>query len=240
MQRFRWWLILCCACLAGMVVLAETLTGSETYQTRTTADLNGDGKADTIVFTWKKGQPTYTLQVGAVKQVVRLDAIDEAVSGVRVVDLHTGARGKELVVCTTGGSNTAFQFYAYDGKALHILGRVGQQVEIPGAGFIYVKGWAGFWQRLNKYTLNANTHKLELVPQPFHYVGVSGTVQRSLPIYAAQAKKTVVANLQPKSKVLILLNQGNWYLIKSTTGLVGWMPAGDVTDKNFPDLPWGG
>jgi len=223
-----------------MFVLAETLTGNETYQTRTSADLNGDGKAETVTFTWKKGQPTYTLQVGAVKLTVRLDPIDESVSGVRVVDLNTGARGKELAVCTTGGSNTAFQFFAYDGAALYLLGRVGQQVEMPGAGFIYAKEWAGFWNRLDKYALNPKTHKLEIVPQPFYYVGATGTVQRSLPIYAAQAKKTVVANLLPKSKVLILLNQGNWYLVKSTTGLVGWMPAGAITDTNFPDLPWGG
>lgn len=65
-------------------------------------------------------------------------------------------------------------------------------------------------------------------------------MQRSLPIYAGQEKKTVVANLLPKSKVLILLNQGEWYLVKSTTGLVGWLPAADVTEENFPDLDWAG
>lgn len=50
----------------------------------------------------------------------------------------------------------------------------------------------------------------------------------------------MVANLLPKSKLLILLNQGEWYLVKSTTGLVGWLPAADVTEENFPDLSWAG
>lgn len=50
MRKYTLLTCLLCACLAGLV-LAQVLTGSETYQTRTTADLNGDGKADTIVFT---------------------------------------------------------------------------------------------------------------------------------------------------------------------------------------------
>ena len=230
--------IMLLACLACAAWAAETLNGGETYQTKATADLNGDGTAETITLAWKKEQKTYTLQVGTLKSVGNVEYRE--VQGFRIVDLDSSARGKELVVYSAIANEQVFQFYRYTGKTLILLGEFAQEVTIPGAGFIYTKYWCGFWNRLDKYILNHKSSRLELVPQPFNYVGVEGTVLRSLPIYATQAKKTVVAHLQPKSTVMILLNHGDWYLIKSATGLTGWLPEKDITPENFDNLPWGG
>jgi len=118
------------------------------------------------------------------------------------------------------------------------MGLLRRWPSFPGNGIVYVDDWAGFWKRMDKYVLNKQTRKLDHVKQPFYYVGVTGTVDSSIPIYAATDMKTPVANLLPKSAVLILLNDGKEnYLLKSTTGLVGWVKE-DTLNRHFSDLPW--
>lgn len=54
-------------------------------------------------------------------------------------------------------------------------------------------------------------------------MGVEATVNEMYPIYQAKSKQNVVANLSPSSQCLILVyDLSGWYLIKSSTGLVGW------------------
>jgi len=163
------------------------------------------------------------------------------VYGFYIADLDTSVPGKEIAVGIGEWTTDAYRFFGYDGKSIYPLGQVGDgdtQIETSGAGFLYARGWMGFWQGVKKYTLNTKARRLEEVTQPFYYVGAEGTVKQSQPIYAAREKKTMVANLQPKSKIEVLLKQGDWYVLKSTTGLVGWIHEKDLTNQQYFELPY--
>jgi len=223
--------------------LARAADNDTQYAMRGSADLNGDGKAEPIAITWKQGQQTFILQVGAQTLTERLENAEWSVEGFRVVDLNTQTREKELeILLSPDGVYAAYRYYAFDGTTLSRLGELtgsDTYVEIVGAGgFLYFRSSESFWQLTQKFTLNPKTRRLEEVPQPFYYVGTPGTVKQSQPIYATREKKTVVANLQVNSDIEVLLKLGDWYLMKSTTGLVGWIHEKDLTNQRFFELPY--
>jgi hypothetical protein len=198
-------------------------------------DLNGDKKAEKITLTLdKKDDRYFTLTIGTASIKGKLD---DSIDGFKVVDIDKADIFKEVAVHTPGPSDDdEYRLYWYDGKTIKEVGYLSRWPEFPGYGIVYVKSWAGFWSPIDKYVLNKTTHKLELVKQPFYYVGVTATVEKGVPIYAGQDMKTVVANLLQKSKVLILLNSGDHYLVKSTTGLVGWIKEKTIYES-FSGMP---
>ena len=124
-----------------------------------------------------------------------------------------------------------YWIYWYDGKAIRFIDELAW-VTFSGHGFLYAEDWMGFWRQKDKYLLNETTMKLSQVEQPYYYVGVEAPVEASIPLYAMKGGTTIVANLKPKSKVIVLLydpapddrkqKDNDWYLIKTESGLVGW------------------
>lgn len=67
---------------------------------------------------------------------------------------------------------------------------------------------------------------LKLVPQPFWSVGQVLPVDRSAPIRESIGGAVVVANLKPGSEVTVVLESAEkpeWFLLRTSTGLVGWI-----------------
>jgi len=89
--------------------------------------------------------------------------------------------------------------------------------------------------------------KLREVPQEFYFVGAEGTVKRSFPItFDRTARSAPVANLAQGSRIQVLLaapsaqqGQPPHYLVKSTTGLVGWTTHAELEQKT-EGLPFAG
>jgi trigger factor len=176
------------------------------------ADLNGDGKAEQIKLTIaNEDTGQFTLTIG--NQTVKDEC--HGVDSLQVVDIDKGDKIKEVNVFIHGDSDYNENWvYWYDSKAIRLVAKLNGAPNFagslsegyPGNGIVYVKELTSFWNPLDKYALNANTHTLELVKQPFYYVGITAVVEKSIPIYADEKMKTAVATLLPKSKVEILLN----------------------------------
>ncbi|RKH48126.1 hypothetical protein D7Y23_20765 [Corallococcus sp. AB050B] len=206
-------------------------------------DLDGDGKPEAVSLTAGAGGK-FTLKAG--EATVQGNAPRAEVRGFTVVDLATGDKWKELVVHSLGGVDEDHRFflYGYDGKALRPLGDVHALTEAKGNGIVLVDTWMGFWQRRDKYTLDRKAWKLVHVPQELYAVGVDATVKKSFPLAQNRTGSAVVATTAQGSKVQVLAAsipaKGEvQYLVKSSTGLLGWVP-GNVLMESTEGLPLAG
>ncbi|MDP2210347.1 MAG: hypothetical protein Q8J63_01250 [Candidatus Aquicultor sp.] len=204
------------------------------------ADLNGDSKPESISISDIRPSGDFVLHINDLTVKGDLKSIGVPADGFVVVDIDTSDRYQEVGVHTPGPSDDdAYLFYWYDGSAIHEMkARLGRWPKFPGNGIVYVDSWMGFWKITDKYVLTKKRN-LRLVPQQFHYVGETGMVHKSIPLYERPASSNIVANLKVNSPIVVVLADlsGNpeeaqdiWYLIKTETNLLGWT-KGHV----FPD-----
>lgn len=166
-------------------------------------DLNGDGKVEDISISEITEWGDFVLKVDKVSIKGKLS--DEA-DGFVIVDIDTADKYKEIAVHTPGPSDDdEYLIYWYDGKSIKEMGRLSRWPEFLGNGIILVNDWMGFWAKRDKYVLNKKTRTLRLVPQELYYVGIEAKVKESFPIYKTRQSSEIVANLKPKSKILILV-----------------------------------
>jgi hypothetical protein len=255
-MRSTFTLLLLCACLLD-ATLCIGAAMNDVIKTAF-ADLTGDGNKVTITYTADaQNDGGFTLKISTVTLHVA-DKAMESPSGFQLAKIDSSDRYTEIVVYEPAGSDwNDYLFYWFDGHAIHRM-NAGDRLlffgypSFPGNGCMYAAQWMGFWQATNKYQLDKKTHTFKFVPQEFYYISapdeqghdkpVYGTVRKSIPIYETRTKKAVVANLRVGSKVLFLLcdhTANNWYLVKSESGLVGWINELSI-QPNFDGLDWAG
>lgn len=105
---------------------------------------------------------------------------------------------------------------------------------IPGNGSIYIAGHTNNMFNMRRKFAFRNG-KFSEVRQAFYYVGLDTVTNADLTLYATPeptpAGHEIVARVPKDSKVLVVLNRGDHYLIKTPFGLLGWM--------KLPDAPLG-
>ncbi|RKH05448.1 hypothetical protein D7V97_23930 [Corallococcus sp. CA053C] len=210
------------------------------------ADLDGDGKPDAVALT-PGADGRFTLKVGAV--TLQGNAAGNEVRGFTVVDLDTGDKWKELLVHSIGDMDDDHRFflYGYDGKAVRSLGDVRALTEAKGNGIVLVDTWMGFWHQREKYALDRKAWRLTQVPQELYAVGVEATVKKSFALARSRTESAVVATTAQGSKVQVLAASvpakaewnDVWYLVKSSSGLLGWV-RGKTLLESTEGLPLAG
>jgi hypothetical protein len=157
--------------------------------------------------------------------------------GMKVIDIDKRDKYKEIEVFYDGGRYDLrnFYYYSFDGNTIYtLIENAAQALSFNGYGIILESTWMDFWNKTEKYVLNNENHRLEQIPQAFYYVGAEAKVLEMFPIYRNKDKKDVVANLSPSSQCIILLFEGpDWFLIKSSSGLVGW--TDDLSKLQLPN-----
>ncbi|AGC41389.1 hypothetical protein MYSTI_00030 [Myxococcus stipitatus DSM 14675] len=213
----------------------------------TTADLNGDGKPEAISVKGyeNNGDFDFVLTVGV--SVHRMKVGSE-VLGLSLLDLDSSDKFKEVAVHSgmTDTDNIAIVF-RYDDRNLKPLGTVPALTEVKGNGIILSDSWRGFWNGRDKYVVDPKTQKLTLVPQEFYYVGQEATVRESFPITQTRSDKKPVAQLAVGSRIQVVAaarvpgspHTAFAYLVKSSTGLMGWTTP-EVLSAKTDGLPWAG
>ncbi len=216
-------------------------------------DIDGDGSPESITVTKGGGPGEFTLSIDGVTIVDTLKMGDT--DGFVVVDIDTSDPYKEIAVHTPAENDDInddeYIIYFFDGISIKEVGRVFWWPEIFGNGIVLVDGWMGFWQIRDKYVLDKATRTLKLVPQELYYVGIEAHVKKSFPVYRSRTGNEVIANTMPGSNFLILacdpspkcLNAYSelddyfcdWYLIKTVTGLVGWVRCETLLDYEKVD-----
>ena len=97
----------------------------------------------------------------------------------------------------------------------------GLTLYIPGNGNLYCEGHTNnYFNERKKYQLKNDS--LIRVEQPFKYVGIKTRTKGILKLYADKNKESLVATLPSNAEIEVLINDKDYYLIKTSFGLVGW------------------
>lgn len=98
----------------------------------------------------------------------------------------------------------------------------GKKLYILGNGTLFTSGHTNnMFDMRRKYQVGKDS--ITEVLQPFYYVGVKSKTLRPAVLYRSQEMKEIIAHLPKNYAVEILLNQGEFYLVKTTFGLTGWL-----------------
>ena len=207
-------------------------------------DLNGDGQKEKILLSdFEFGHGLFKLKIGEFSISGKLE--NGRPDGFMVVDIDKNDKFKEVAVHTPGPSDDdEYLIYGFDGTSIKKMGYFYRWPTFFGNGIVHVKDWMGFWSKIDKYVLQKSPRKLKKVPQEFYYVGVEVFVKKSFPVYRTRKGEKRVAYLKPISNILLLLCDpsskkffDHWYLIKSSSGLIGWAKLGSF-ERKVEGLMW--
>jgi hypothetical protein len=217
-------------------------------QATLSADIDGDGKPDTISTLYSPSNRTLNVTIGGSTLLTTIQSTDVKPE-LEVIQIHSDRKQRQVLV-TLDSSMDYKDYYIFGfskGKTVLLGSFGGQNLKVSGNGVVYAEDWLGFFQIKQKYGLSTTTGKLVEIPQPFYYCGAEGTIRKSTKLLLEPNKKSnEVAVLAAGAKVTLLLMKskpekiGNdaWYLVKSEGGLVGWYFVGS-SDGDI-DLPWAG
>lgn len=226
-----------------LLTMATAASGNEfKFKWQAYKDLNGDGSKEKISLHKDKSDSSkFTLKIG--RHQISGQLGDE-VYGFAIIDIQKADKYFEVAVYTPGPSDDdEYMIFWYNGQKIAQVGHISRWPTFKGNGIVYVKGWMDFWKVMHKYALVRN-HRLKMVHQPFYYVGIKTRIKkgRNFIIHLnPQHRAVAVANLIPGSKIELLVakikESGEaWYLVKSTSGLIGWAYH-DIIVRNVANLP---
>ncbi len=231
------------------VAVDQSLSSGLNPVTSADADLNGDGKMERIsISAISEGQHNFVLRIN--ENSVKGRLFEGSTDGFVVLDIDTTDGNQEIAVHTPGPScDDEYLVFGYAGDTVKQMGRLSRWPIFPGNGIVLVDQWMGFWRKRDKYVLNQQTRTLDLVPQELYYLGIEATVEKVFSVCRTREDTTIVADLVPQSKVIVLLCDPSpthckdmeslnfedfycdWYCIKSKEGIIGWARLGVFWDK---------
>lgn len=231
----------------AVVVLLSTSAGYAAklkYVKSVTADLDGNGTKEKAYLRVSKDRAKPSvLHVGTLSA----DVNAESPEGLAIVDIDSKDRFKEIIVnCGNPYDGGSFgHVYEYDGKSLKKLGVLEREPQFTGHGIIYAQSWTCSFMIRKKFALNSKTRQIEEIRQPMYYIGKSFKAEKSFPVFLSPTDTSIVANVEPKSQVLIIAvafqpvkqkttdpnkyeTFEQWYLVKTHSGLMGWVRDQDA------------
>ena len=203
----------------------------------TLVDLNGDGKPEIIVL---KNNESFGF-ILSISGIQYTDSpYDNPPDRLEIIDIDKTDTYKEVLLhfpSSTDDPDDGNMILWYNGSSIFKMGDCIGWPVFPGNGIVYIDHYTGFWTQRDKYEIDPSTGKLIHVPQYGYFVGVRATVKKPFVIYREQELQHKVALLARDSEIeLILYAPGNnelvahFYLVKSQTGLTGWVKEFDVFD----------
>lgn len=238
--------------LFSIIVLVASLTNASAQSDNPVsvkADLNGDGKADTVTLSIESGEDgaltgssKYVLQVN---DSIFRDIPDGILGDLRIEDIYTEDKYKEIILRMNPDSENPFDvIYSYDGK------KVAEMVLLEGIvgeiynGNIYVDCNKGFWTKTEKYKLNNKLRKLIHIPQDYYFVGLNIITTEAFAIYNSPEEKKELAVVESGEFARILVcreskvkDSDDWYSVISKDRLLGWVKY-SMIENRFREMDW--
>lgn len=158
---------------------------------------------------------------------------DAGVYMVYVTDVKLKADDADYRVlrCDSGGSDDPQCVIATtqdpNGPGVAIPGRL---FVIPGDGCVYSAGHTDnmFDTRAVHCLVGA---ELKPVAQPFNYAGLKSKALKELTLTADKSNGAVVARIEKGQFVEVVLQDGDWYLLRNRFGLTGWAKLATDTQQ---------
>lgn len=219
------------------------------------SDLDGDGQPERVTVALREAPKRACVVTAAGVEYTWATEFDEECM-IEAIDLDSSDKLKEIVLHDSSGTDYAREvFLRYQNKQWKVLGTIAAtfsgQREVPGAGFVLVPDWAGFFVMRKKYVLQKEA-LTELVPE-LYSVDVKAKVQTSFALQLSRSNPEPLAKLKVGSEIQILAYAPTQacaagsdapfapcalFLVRSASGLLGWVRF-DVLQANA-ELPLAG
>ena len=162
---------------------------------------------------------------------------------INAIDVYLDeAKSKKLNLVYSEGASVDPQFILREiNSTMESAHFNGMNIYIPGNSAVYVSGHTdNYFNEHRKYIFTDG--KFSEVKQPFLYVGLDTVALKDIKIFADKSYKDVIATIPKNSQVMVLLADGNDYLLKTSFGLVGWFHNQDQsgTDISIKGLYFNG
>ncbi len=138
-------------------------------------------------------------------------------------------------------ADPSFDFFKLiNGEYIFLFTIEGQQLFIPGNGNLYISGEANNMFHKKRKFKYINDNIVE-VKQPFYYVGKTTVTLKPIKLYSDKNCTYVLATLPAKAKIEIIAAQStdeynNYFLIKSSFGLLGWWKLDNDYSEKIEDF----
>jgi len=138
------------------------------------------------------------------------------------VKLHPSDTDYHVLRCDSGGSDDPQCVLSTtqdpNGPGVAIPGRL---FVIPGDGCVYSAGHTDNMFDTRAAHCLVGT-ELKPVAQPFHYAGLKSKALKTLTLYSTKTDTAAVATIEKGQFVEVVLQDGDWFLLRNRFGLTGW------------------
>lgn len=175
--------------------------------------------------------------------IVDVNSVDDNLDNKRIgfVEIGKGQESEILMKFSYGMSDDpSFEFYKKESdKLIHLFSIEGQQIFIPGNGFIYVSGIANnAFDKKIKYKFVAN--EIHEVDQALYYVGLQTRTIKQVKLFSDKAQLKLLATLPKNTPIEVVASEFTeecqFYLVKSSFGLLGWWKMDNWNSKEIENL----
>lgn len=148
------------------------------------------------------------------------------------------ASAEEYMILFSFGISMDPHFRIYRDDKL--IGKVdGWELFVPGNGFLYTRGHTNnMFNQRRKYRFSGNG--ITEVKQPAYYVGLKSSTTKPIKLFSNKSLSTVLAELPADTEVEVLVNEGNYFLVKTPFGLAGWIKPEAVANSGIDGLFYAG
>lgn len=206
-------------------------------QDSATADLDGDGKDETIEVVYREDDTRWELRCGD----AFISDWYEAPEGMYLVDLDRDDGRREIAVCDHGpSSDDTTTFYAYDDGAFRRIGSIsGILPDGDGKGRLstHARSWQGpllTWFFRIEYALDASG-RLAMMPTRWYASDLPVTVKVDLTTYAEPGTENAGPVLPAGTACTIDLSDiSTWFRLTAQDGTQGWIRFIDGENLQLP------
>jgi hypothetical protein len=207
-------------------------------------DLNGDGRADKLEVLASEGQGGLQAVKVVVNGVSLADIQMYKELAVSIVDVNTADKNQQILVDGTSESGKKwFTFFIWDGKkvisAMKVdTGSPNGAYKLIDSGQVIIEKPRGFWTERAIWKLAG--FKFDEISQPFFAVGKAAFVESPIVlVYEPNTTGPVTEVGGGTSVDIILCTRGDkpWYLLKTDTGLLGWIDGREIGESIKPGDP---
>ncbi|AIQ65065.1 hypothetical protein PSTEL_20020 [Paenibacillus stellifer] len=203
---------------------------------KTTLDLNGDGKKDTVTLKSTAGGDSYTLTVNKSSVSGTGDNLDGVMY---ICDLDSKDKYKEIAITESGPSDDySTYFYSYNGRKLIYMGRVqGAEhvIKVNGSGKLVTKTRGDIlqtWFYSDEYSLSAS-RKLVHIPRTYYKMNTIVTVKKQLKLQKSPTNSGTAAILKGGEKAVITeTDNQKWCAVVTKDGVKGWVAVSGFSRIN--------
>jgi len=228
--------------LAATFWITTACSAAGPEQSRLEADLDGDGSNEVVTMKATRAGDfgSFEIAVGSASYKDKYFAGFGKTPILRAVQLDSRDKTRQIYVSLVWASWCTYQFLAYDGKSLRLLGTLESnhclyEPKIPGKGEVTIKKWEGFWASTRRFKLAGDPSRLVSVEQRYFDLDISGVARTRFPLYTQDSEKVAsyAESGHPVSIRRFDSKTERYLVVDGKTQ--GWTT---ITPEGISGLPW--